>query len=153
MSRRTVGLIDGLVFLVFWSLVGMMASAYWWGALPIILFVLVPVSALVSWRGAVMASSFSEGSPSLKQYVLDGAKWGSLASLMFLGWSIASQVSAAGEHLEGASFFSKEVATYLLFMGVPLVLAGTVAGSVHGGVYFYLNRWLATANQSGQRTR
>lgn len=153
MSPRTVGLIDGLIFLVFWSLVGMMTSTYWWGALPIILFVLVPVSALVSWRGAVMASSFRNGSPSLKQHVFDGAKWGSLAGLVLLGWSVASQVSAAGGHLDGASFFSKEVAAYLLYMGVPLICGGTGAGSVHGAMYFYLNRWLTTANQSGQRTR
>jgi hypothetical protein len=49
---RKIGRIDALLFFVLWACVGLLSATYPWGAIPAIIFLLVPASALVGWRGA-----------------------------------------------------------------------------------------------------
>ncbi|MCP1337995.1 hypothetical protein NJR55_00185 [Idiomarina sp. M1R2S28] len=141
MSPRTVGLVDGIAFFVIWSLIGLAQPSLRGEAVTVVLVLLLMASALVLWRGAVLASLFVEDRTSLLGHVLDGAKWGAIAGLGILIWGVSSQVLAAGGLLDNASFFSAETAIYLLFMGAYLSATGAVVGGVHGAVLFYFNRW------------
>lgn len=142
MSPRIVGLIDGVVFLGFWSLIGLAQPSLQGEALLIVWVLLLIASVLVWWRGSVIASLFVEDRTSLVGHVLDGVKWGALTGLGILIWGVSSQVLAAGGPLDNASFFSVETAIYLLLMGAYLSATGAVLGGVHGAVFFYFNRWL-----------
>ncbi len=145
MNSRSIGLINGIITLMFWSSLGMLLASEWWGALPVILFVLVPISALVSYRSSVLAQLLIEGKATIKLYAIDGFKWAFVAAATFWLWSISSQVMAAGGPLLGANWW--QVIKYIFTISLPISLIAGLIGSVHGVAFFYLNSWQITANK------
>ena len=123
----------------------MLLASEWWGALPVILFVLVPISALVSYRSSVLAQLLIEGKATIKLYAIDGFKWAFVAAATFWLWSISSQVMAAGGPLLGANWW--QVIKYIFTISLPISLIAGLIGSVHGVAFFYLNSWQITANK------
>ncbi|MCK8123903.1 hypothetical protein MTF66_02755 [Pseudoalteromonas sp. 2CM39R] len=134
-----------MITLVFWSSLGMFLASEWWGALPVILFVLVPISALVSYRSSVLAKCLIEGNATVKLYAIDGFKWAFIASAIFWLWSISSQAMAAGGPLLGANWW--QVMKYIFTISIPVSLIVGFIGGAHGVVFFYLNSWQITANK------
>ena len=149
MSLKKIGLINGLLTLITWSVIGMSLASYWWGALPIILFILVPVSALVSYRTSALAQILLQGKATVSLYAIDGFKWAFIASCIFWGWSISSEVLAAGGPLLGANGW--QVLEYIFTIAIPSSLVAGLIGSLHGVVFYYLNRWQITANNQLKR--
>ncbi|WP_148059361.1 hypothetical protein [Sinobacterium caligoides] len=145
MNNRHIGLTNGIITLVTWSSIGMLLASEWWGALPVMLFVLVPISALVSYRSSVLAKSLIEGKATVKLYAIDGFKWAFIAAVIFWLWSISSEVMAAGGPLLGANWW--QVMKYIFTISLPASLVVGLIGSVHGVVFFYFNRWQITANK------
>lgn len=140
MNNRNIGLMNGMITLVFWSLLGILLASEWWGAFPVILFVLVPISALVSYRSSVLAQLLIEGKATIALYAVDGFKWAFTAASIFWLCSISSQVMAAGGSLLDANWW--QVVKYIFTVSLPISLIAGLIGSVHGAGFFYLNRWL-----------
>ncbi|WP_406608714.1 hypothetical protein [Agarivorans sp. JK6] len=145
MNNRHIGLTNGIITLVVWLSTGMLLASEWWGVLPAMLFVLVPISVLVSYRSSVLAKFLIEGKATLKLYAIDGFKWAFIASVIFWFLSISSEVMAAGGPLLGANWW--QVVKYILTISLPVSLVVGLIGSVHGVVFFYLNSWQITANK------
>ncbi len=141
-SPRTIGLIDGSLFLLSWSAFGFLSASHWWGALPIIVFILVPSAALVSWRGASLSKQGRANFPSLLAHVKDGGKWGGIAGFVLFAWSFTSEVIAAGGPLLGTPFFSLATAEYALILSSVFCIGGTLFGAAHGLAFYFINRWL-----------
>ncbi|UCX05201.1 hypothetical protein [Shewanella glacialimarina] len=140
MQPRSLGLINGLLTLSVWSIVGLILATNWFGVIPIFLFILIPTSALVSWRSTSLAPQLIKGSATLKLYAIDGFKWGVISGVVFWTWSISTQVLAAGDPLMGASF--TQVVEYIFTISLPFTLLFGVSGLIHSIVFYYLNRWL-----------
>ncbi|MBS1984296.1 MAG: hypothetical protein JST16_08990 [Bdellovibrionales bacterium] len=143
---RKVGRIDALLFFVVWSCVGAASATHPVGSLPIIIFLLVPASALVGWRGAASARLIFLGVASLRRAVAEGFSWGAGFVFFVWLWGASNAALAAGTVLDGLSPFELEfwvaVATSLL----PALGIGGILGGMHGVAFFYLNRWLVRAN-------
>jgi hypothetical protein len=150
MHPRSIGIINGLVFLLFWSFVAMLSAPVWYGVLAPIMFILVPSSVLVAWRGNHLSNKFISNSARLSHSIIDGFKWGFIAAATFMAWSISAQVFAAGGHFDNSDFFSMQTAKYIVAYAIPVSFVGGVTGALHGAVFFYLNRWLYTANKARQ---
>jgi len=134
-----VGLLDGGLFFVFWATLYLADRS--WGDLVPILF-LLPVSALVVWRGAVLVRQLLAGQARLGRAAKEGFKAGVLLATLLWLRGLATAVLAAGWPFDGPSlrsfpFWLNLVASLLLSMG----LAGFL-GAVHGAVFYVLNRWL-----------
>jgi len=144
MVARKIGRIDALLFFVVWSCIGAASATNPAGSLPLIIFLLVPASALVGWRGAASARLILAGTASLQRSATEGFVWGAIFILLIWLWGVSNAALAAGTVLDGLSPFQFEfwavVATTLL----PAVGIGGSIGSLHGVVFLYLNRWLCT---------
>ncbi|WP_221074534.1 hypothetical protein [Agarivorans aestuarii] len=145
MINRHIAITNGIITLVVWSSIGILLASDWWGALPAMLFVLVPISTLVSYRSSFLAKSLIEGKATPKLYAIDGFKWAFIAAVIFWLWSISSEVMAAGSALLGANWW--QVIKYIFTISLPVSLVVGLIGSVHGVVFFYLNSWQITANK------
>jgi len=137
-----IGMIDGGLFLIFWSIIGMVSATYWYGALPIIIFILIPLSSFVAWRGAKSVEKIKNEKLTYKSSALEGAICGFIASLIFVIWSYSSQAYAAGSVFDDVSpntieFYKRFVKAY-----VPLLAAGPLLGSIHGVLFFRINMFL-----------
>lgn len=135
-----VGLLDGGLFFVFWAALYLADRP--WGALVPMLFLLLPVSVLVVWRGAALVRQLLAGQARLGRAAKEGFKAGVLLATLLWLWGLASAVLAAGTPFDGLSSWDLSswlnlVASLLLSMG----LAGFL-GAVHGAVFYVLNRWL-----------
>jgi len=137
---RRLGLINGFITLLVWSLVGFVIAANWFGVLPIFLFILIPASALVAWRSTCLAPKLINGEATLKLYAQDGFKWGVITGLVFWTFSISTDVFAAGSALMGADFF--QVLEYFFKISIPITLLLGVVGAIHSIVFYYFNHWL-----------
>lgn len=135
-----VGFLDGGLFFVFWAALYLADRPR--GDLVDILFLLLPVSALVVWRGAVLVRQLLAGQARLGRAAKEGFKAGVLLATLLWLWGLASAALAAGTPFDGLSSWDLSswlnlVASLLLSMG----LAGFL-GAVHGAVFYVLNRWL-----------
>jgi len=137
---RRLGLINGLLILLTWSIVGLTLSTNWISVFPVILSILIPLAILVSWRSSVLAQCLINGNGTVKLYVYDGFKWGVISGVIFWTLSISTDVLAAGSALLGASFI--QVLEYILKISVPFTLLFGVVGAIHSIVFYYFNRWL-----------
>ncbi|WP_133247315.1 hypothetical protein [Azospira sp. I13] len=146
MIAQKIGRIDALLFFVIWSCVGLLSATHSYGALPIIVFLLVPASALVGWRGTVSVRLILAGAASLRRAAIDGFIGGAAFVLVIWLWGFSNAALAAGTVFDGLSPWQFEfwlaVATTLL----PAMGAAGVVGALHGIAFFFLNRWLIRAN-------
>lgn len=143
---RKIGLIDALFFFVIWSCAGFISAAHPWGALPVIVFLLVPASALVGWRGAVFVRLILAGAASLRRAVIEGFGWGAAFVFAIWLWGAASSAFAAGGVLDGLSPFQAEFWYAVSVTLLPALGIGGVLGALHGMGLFFLNRWLVRVN-------
>jgi len=135
-------MIDGVLFLIFWSIVGMTTATYWHNALPIIIFILIPVSAFVAWRGAKSVDRIINGKATNKTSAIEGAVCGLIATSAIAIWSYSTQVYAAGSVFDNIThnsleFYKRIAEAYLL-----LITAGTIIGAIHGVLFFNMNKML-----------
>lgn len=135
-------MIDGLLFLVIWSIFGMASATYWHGALPIIAFILLPVSAFVSWRGAKSVERIKNGTATNKTSATEGSVCGLIVTLSISIWSYATQVQAAGTVFDNVSLDSLEFYKRIIEAYLPLIIGGTFVGALHGIAFFNLNKRL-----------
>lgn len=143
---RKIGRIDALLFFVIWSCVGLMSATHPWGALPVIVFLLVPASALVGWRGAALVLLILAGAASLRRAVIEGFGWGAAFVFAIWLWGAASSAFAAGGVLDGLSPLQAEFWYAVSVTLLPVLGVGGILGALHGIALFYLNRWLVRAN-------
>ncbi len=148
---RKVGRIDAALFFAIWSCVGLLSTTHPWGSLPAIVFLLVPASALVGWRGAVSARLILAGTASLRRAVIDGFSWGAAFVFVVWLWGNASSAFAAGGVLDGLYPLQSEFWFAVAVTLVPALCIGSVLGALHGATLFYLNRWLVRANPAVNR--
>lgn len=140
--NRKIGMIDGGLFLIFWSIIGMFNANYWYGALPIIIFILIPSSAFVAWRGAKSVTKIKNKKLTCKSSSLEGAICGFIASLILVIWSYSSHAYAAGSVFDDVSPSTIEFYKRLVIACVPIISAGTLLGSIHGVLFFRINMFL-----------
>ena len=140
---RRVGRTDAAVFILVWSLLTLFLASRPAGALPAIAFGVVPLSALVGWRGAASAKRFLADTATLRQSLLEGSGIAATLMLALLLWGwLAPMALAAGHPLDGLA------PTQLAFWfslgtlaAVPASLAASI-GAAHGLVLHFLNQWL-----------
>lgn len=148
---RKIGRIDALLFFVLWSCVGLASATDPLGAFPIIVFLLVPASALVGWRGAVSVRLFVAGTASLSRAAIEGASWGAAFVFVVWFWGASKSALAAGGVLDGLSPLQAQFWFALSVTLLPALGIGGIFGAMHGIALFYLNRWLVRANLSVER--
>lgn len=146
MLARKIGRIDALLFFVLWSYVSFVSAANPWGALPVIVFLLVPASALVGWRGATFVRLILAGVASLRHAVIEGFGWGAAFVFAVWLWGAASSAFAAGGVLDGLSPLQAKFWYAVSVTLLPALGIGGILGTLHGIALFYLNRWLVRAN-------
>jgi hypothetical protein len=147
-----VGRIDAALFFAIWSCAGLLSATHPLGSLPAIVFLLVPASALVGWRGAASARLILAGTASLRRAVLEGFSWGAAFVFLVWLWGNASSAFAAGGVLDGLSPLQSEFWFAVAVTLVPALCIGGVLGALHGAALFNLNRWLVRANPAVQGT-
>lgn len=143
---RKIGRIDALLFFVLWSCVGLASATHPWGSLPFILFLLVPASALVGWRGATSVHLFLAGTASLRRTVIEGFGWGVAFVFLVWLWGASKEAFAAGCVFDGLSPLQSEFWFAVSVTLPPTLGIGGIFGALHGIAFFYLNRWLVRAN-------
>ena len=141
-QNKKIGMIDGGLFLLFWSSVGMISATYWYGALPVIFFILIPVSAFVAWRGAKSVEKIKTETITNKASALEGGLCGLIITLLVSLWSYSSQANAAGSVFDGVSMNSFEFYKRIFSLYVPIITGGTMMGAIHGIIFFNLNKYL-----------
>jgi len=151
MIARNVGRIDALLFFVIWSCVAAALASRPIGSLPIIIFLLVPASAVVGWRGTISVRLILLGVASLQRAAVEGFAWGAVFALAIWLCGFSNAALAAGTVLDGLSplqpaFWVSVASTLFLAMGIAGLL-----GATHGVTFLYLNRWLVRANPSFKR--
>lgn len=143
---RRIGRIDALVFFVVWAGIGMASSTRPFGALPLIIMVLIPASALVGWRGAASARSIQRGKASIRHAALEGFGWGMAVALAVWLWGFSNAALAAGTVFDGLSpleaHFWLVVATSL----IPVLFIAGACGATTGVVLYFINLRLVRAN-------
>lgn len=142
---RKIGRIDALLFFIIWSCVGLTSATHPWGALPIIVFLLIPASALVGWRGAAFVRLILAEATSLRRAVLEGFGWGAAFVFAIWLWGAISSAFAAGHVLEGLSPLQAEFWYAVSVTLLPALGIGGILGALHGIALFYLNGWLVRA--------
>jgi Na+-translocating ferredoxin:NAD+ oxidoreductase RnfE subunit len=139
---RKIGRIDALIFFVVWASVGMLSATSVYGALPLIIMVLVPASALVGWRGAASAREIIAGRPSVKHAAIEGFGWGVAVAFVVWLWGFSNAALAAGTVFDGLSplepRFWLTVATSLN----PVLFISACFGVVTGVMLHFINLWL-----------
>ncbi|MDG4605159.1 MAG: hypothetical protein P9D89_03655 [Candidatus Contendobacter sp.] len=143
---RKIGRLDALIFFVIWSCVGLASAAHPWGSLPIIVFLLVPASALVGWRGAASVRLILAGTASLRRAAIEGFCWGAAFVFAVWLWGVSKSALAAGGVLDDLSPLQAEFWLALSVTLLPALGIGGTLGALHGIALFYLNRWLVRAN-------
>ena len=143
---RKIGRIDALLFFILWSCVGLASATHPWGSLPIIVFLLVPASALVGWRGAAAVRLILAGTASLRRAAIEGLCWGTVFVFGVWLWGASKSAFAAGYILDGLSPFQAESWYAVSVTLLPALGIGGTLGALHGIALFYLNRWLVRAN-------
>ena len=150
-TARNMGRIDAVLFFLFWGVVLLFSAAHPYGALPAIIFLLVPASALVGWRGAASVRLLLQGRASLLRGAIEGFVFACLLLAVVWLWSWFSQAHAAGTVFDGLSPESPDFWLIIGNLGLWLLGFG-VAGAIHGVFLLYLNYRLLMANPSFQRT-
>lgn len=147
MNDKLVGLIDSLIFCLFWYLI--LAIAFKINLLMHvdILLLLVAVSLVVAWRGFRLNSSLKAGSISCWNYTLDGSKWGGFSLFTWIFLSGVSEVYAAGGRLDGAELFSLQFLSYLAFGGGIFGAIGVFLGGINAFPLYFFNKWLNATNK------
>ena len=141
-----IGFIDALLFFVVWSCVGLATAAQPSGALPIIVFLLVPASALVGWRGAASVRLILAGTASLRRAVIEGFAYGAAFVFVIWLWGASNAALAAGTVFDGLSPRQPEFWVTVAKSLLPALGIGGSIGSLHGIVLLYVNRRLVRAN-------
>ena len=146
---RKVGRIDALIFFVAWASVGMLSATNVYGALPLIIMVLLPASALVGWRGAASARKILAGKSSVKHAAIEGFWWGAAVALVVWLWGFSNAALAAGTVFDGLSslepVFWLTVATSLF----PVLLIAGCLGAVTGVALYFINLRVLGTNAAG----
>lgn len=150
-TARKIGRIDAGLFFLLWAVVLLLSVGHPYGALPAIIFLLVPASALVGWRGAVSVRLLLQGRASLLRGAIEGFAFACLFLAVVWLWSWLSQAHAAGTVFDGLSPESPDFWSIIGYLGFWLLGFG-VAGAIHGVLLLYLNYRLLMANPSFQRT-
>ena len=142
---RLVGLIDAAVFFALWAAIGVASAAHPFGAIPAILFLLVPASVLVGWRGEVCARLLLANEGSAKRAAIEGGGFALLFVVVIATWSGVAH--ASGGYFDGLAI---RMPQFWVVVGWHAIwaLAFTIAGSVHGVLLFWVNRWLIQKYQS-----
>ena len=148
---RKVGLINAAFFFIVWSCIGALSAAQPIGSLPVIIFLLVPASALVGWRGAASVRHILGGTASLRRALSEGFVSGACLIFLVWLWGTANSAFAAGSAIDGLSPLQVEFWFVIAVTLLPALGLGGVLGAMHGVVFFYLNRWLVQANLSFKR--
>lgn len=143
---RKIGRIDASLFFVAWACVGLVSATHPWDSLPILVFLLLPASALVGWCGAASVRLILAGSASFRRAAIEGGGWG--AAFVFTVWlcGASKSVLAAGGVLDGLSPLQAEFWYALSVTLLPALGVGGILGALHGIAFFNLNRWLVRAN-------
>ena len=149
---RRIGRIDALLFFVIWSCIGVASASDVWGALPAIVFLLIPASALVGWRGAASVRLLLCGKASPRRALIEGFGWG--VAFVFAIWLLGATNSAfaAGGALDGLSPLQSEFWFAFALTVLPSLGIGGLLGTVHGIALFYVNAWLVRANPAVEGT-
>jgi len=145
MTPRKYAAIMFLLFLLFWSSLAVGVSKYWFGAIPVIVFVVVPVAATVGWRTYTL---HRRNGITSKDFLLDGFIWGSLVSLLY---AVIQAFKLLGNDLkiEDEEIFSFAFLRFACLNLAPVVLTGGLLGVVHGWVAAVIRRFFdKPANQS-----
>ncbi len=141
-QNRKIGMIDGGIFLLFWSSVGMLSANYWHGALPVILFILIPVSAFIAWRGTKSVERIKAQKITNKTSAIEGGLYGLFITVLISFWSYSSQVYAAGSVFDGIPVSSLEFCKRIFVSYILIITAGTALGSIHGVLFYNFNKYL-----------
>ena len=148
---RKIGRIDAAAFFLFWGIVLLFSTAHPYAALPAIVFLLVPSSALVGWRGAASVRLLLQGRASLLRGAIEGFLFACLVVFVVWLWSWFSQAHAAGTVFDGLSPESPDFWRLIAYLALWLGVFGVV-GAIHGVLLLYLNYRLLMANSSFQWT-
>jgi hypothetical protein len=150
-TARKIGRIDAALFFLFWVVVLLLLVAHPYGALPAIIFVVSPTSALVGWRGAQSVRLLLQGRASFLRAAIEGFGFACLFLAAVWCESWFSQARAAGTIFEDLSPESPNFWFIISDLGLWLFGFG-VAGAIHGVLLLYLNYRLLMANPSFPQT-
>jgi hypothetical protein len=132
-----IGAIDGAIFIAVWSCIA--AAVTPMQSMHIAAMYIIPVSLVVSFLGRRQAISIQQGRITLLQAAFGGAKWGAALSSALVAITIATEVNAAGGHLDGQVLFSAATGQYLLLYGLPIMLTSSLLGALHAVCFFKIN--------------
>ena len=147
MNDKLVGVIDSILFFLFWYVVIALFFQISLVRHNDILLLLLVVSLLVAWRGFRLNPKLRKKMISCWDYTLDGAKWGglSLFSWVFIGG--VNEVYASGGHLDGADLLSIQFLKYMAIGGGLFGTIGVFLGGANAFPLYFLNRWLNATNK------
>ena len=141
-----IGRINGLLFFALWCAIGMGVASQPAGALPAIVFLLVPASALVGWRGAALARRLLAAPVSAQRAAGEGFAWGAFSAFAVWGWGFSSAALAAGTVFDGLSPARSEFWLVVATSFLPAMGLAGVVGAEHGIALLLLNRCLVRVN-------
>lgn len=132
---QKIGRINALLFFVVSAGILLLSSNRMFGSVSMIIVILLPVSALVRWRGAASARLILSGKANLKKVALEGFAWGVGIPLLVLSyWFIPGGVRSPLWPLFAS------IAGFLTFL-----LIGCI-GALTGVVFLFVNRRIVRAN-------
>jgi hypothetical protein len=132
-----IGAIDGAIFIAVWSCIAATITPL--QSMHIAAMYIIPVALVVSFLGRFQAIAIQQNRITLLQATIGGAKWGVALSSAFVAITIATEVNAAGGHLDGQPLFSPATGQYLLLYGFPIILTSSLLGALHAACFFKIN--------------
>ncbi|MDP2393277.1 MAG: hypothetical protein Q8M21_08480 [Methylococcaceae bacterium] len=120
-----------MLYFVLWSCVGLASASHPWGSFPVIVFLLVPASALVGWRGAASVRLISAGTGSLRRAAIEGFCWGAAFVFAVWLWGASKSALAAGGVLDGLSPLHAEFWYAVSITLLPALGIGGILGALH----------------------
>ncbi|OYT97480.1 MAG: hypothetical protein CFE49_01710 [Pseudomonas sp. PGPPP3] len=137
MATWKIGAIDGAIFIAVWSCIALAITPL--QSMHIAAMYIIPVALTVSFLGRRQAISIQQGRITLLQAAIGGAKWGAALSSALVAITIATEVNAAGGHLDGQALFSRATGQYLLLYGLPIIFTSSLLGALHAVCFFKIN--------------
>lgn len=141
---RKIGCIDALLFFVIWSLVGTLSVAHPWDSITAWLFLLIPASILVGWRGALSVPRILANSANLWSAAKEGAYWALFFVLCIWLWSTFNSAFAAGGALDGLSPMHAEFWFAAIASLLPISAIAAALGTLNGVALYWINGLLVS---------
>jgi hypothetical protein len=146
MNDKLVGLIDSVVFFLFWFLTLALVFRIEFLRYSEFTFLILAISSIVGWRGFKLNGRLKNGNISCWNFTLDGAKWGGLSLVTYIFLAGIAEVYASGGHLDGAGLFSFQFLRYMVLGGGLFGSIGVFLGGLNALPLYSLNKWLNSTN-------